>query len=145
MTTRTTAALARTRSIADRAFVGVALAVAAISAGNGAFMLLRPAPWFATTPGAAETGAFNPHLVQDVGIAFIAVALGYLLAVLRPAARLPLLATGAVFLGGHGLLHLAEAASDHHASDPVGLAATAGIGVVAIALPLAAGRGKRHH
>ena len=138
-------AATQTGSLGERIFAGVALGVAAISAGNGAFMLLRPAPWFATTPGAAETGAFNPHLVQDVGIAFLAVALCYLLAVLQPAARLPLLLTGAVFLAGHGLLHLAEAASDHHASDPIGLAATAGIGVIAALLPLAAGRGKRHH
>jgi len=126
--------------------LGTVLALAALaSAGNGAWMLLRPQQWFIETPGAADTGPFNPHLVQDVGIAFLSVGLAYALALWRPAARLPLLLVAAAFLGGHGLLHLAEAMSGHHASDPAGLAATTGIAAFAAVLLLAAAVLDRRH
>ena len=70
---------------------------------NGFYMLLAPERWFAGV--AAATGPFNRHFVQDVGIAFIAAGLAFL--VLAWDRRWGLLALGASgFLVGHAMLHI---------------------------------------
>ena len=51
------------RSIA--AFLG------ALSILNGAIMLFAGPFWYASVPGASETGPYNPHFVQDIGAAFL--------------------------------------------------------------------------
>jgi hypothetical protein len=38
-------------------------------------MLFAGPFWYASVPGASGTGPFNPHFVQDIGVAFIVAAL----------------------------------------------------------------------
>jgi uncharacterized protein YjeT (DUF2065 family) len=71
---------------------------------NGLAMLLAPAPWFARI--AADTGAFNPHLVRDVGGAYAASGIAALWAARAPAWRAPLAAIAALFHGLHGAIHV---------------------------------------
>lgn len=110
---------------------------------NGGFMLLAPARWFALIPGAAATGPFNGHFVQDVGIAFLTCALAYALALVRPLARRPLLAVAAAFLALHAGLHVIDALSQGDATADE-LIATVAPGLVAVILALAARRQPRH-
>ncbi|MBR0872860.1 hypothetical protein JQ633_21035 [Bradyrhizobium tropiciagri] len=80
---------------------------------NGLVMLTAGPRWWTLVPGAADTGPFNPHFVQDVGIAFMAAGLGLAARAWR-AAYWPAAAIGAAFLAGHGLLHLAMIVAGHH-------------------------------
>ncbi|ODM74849.1 hypothetical protein A6X20_33735 [Bradyrhizobium elkanii] len=75
-------------------------------------MLSAGSLWWSFVPGAADTGPFNPHLVQDVGIAFIAAGLGLAARALWPA-WWPAAVAGAAFLAGHGVLHLVMIAGGH--------------------------------
>ena len=71
---------------------------------NGLAMLLAPEPWFARV--AASTGAFNPHLVRDVGVAYAASGIAALWAARAPAWRTPLVAMAALFQVGHAVIHV---------------------------------------
>ncbi|MEQ8246641.1 MAG: hypothetical protein RID42_03080 [Alphaproteobacteria bacterium] len=94
----------------------ILLALLAVYWGfNGVFMLMAPAEWYAATPGADETGALNPHFVQDTGIGFLAAAAALALAVVPRRVSLSLVVVAAVFLGGHAFLHLWDLLA-HHAS-----------------------------
>lgn len=76
---------------------------------NGMFMLLFAERWYETVPGVTHTGPYNGHFIADIGIAFLASAIGLALAVrMRGIAAAALLVSPAVFLGGHALLHLTE-------------------------------------
>jgi hypothetical protein len=79
------------------------------SAGNGAWMLLDAAGWFARI--APDVAPFNVHFVRDVGAAYLATGAALLAAALRPAWRVPLVATALIFHGLHALGHLRETAS----------------------------------
>ncbi|MDA1060110.1 MAG: hypothetical protein O3C65_15655 [Proteobacteria bacterium] len=100
---------------------------------NGSFMLAAPAAWFAAVPGAHETGAFNPHFVQDAGIGFLAAATALALAIARREVSLRLVAVATVFLGGHALLHLWDLAV-HRAGPSLAL-----VIVVTVVVPAALG------
>lgn len=91
----------------------VAGCVGLFAAANGASMLLAPATWFQTVPGVVDTGPYNPHLVLDVGFAFIAAGTGLLLFAWRSSFR-PAAQVGSTFLGLHGLLHLYTIISGHN-------------------------------
>ena len=71
---------------------------------NGLTMLIAPEPWFARL--AAATGAFNPHLVRDVGVAYAASGIAAIWAARTPAWRAPLTAMAALFQAGHAVIHL---------------------------------------
>ena len=88
-------------------FYGVA---AFFSFVNGAWMLLLPLSWYTDFPAAVHhTGAFNPHFVRDIGVAYVVSALGFAWCALRPAAESrPVHAGLALFFAGHALLHLAD-------------------------------------
>jgi len=82
-------------------------------AANGIAMLAAGPDWYAAVPGVTETGPFNPHFVKDIGAAYLTAGAG----LVAFAWRGSLLARGAaiagvVFLGLHGLIHLAEAVGD---------------------------------
>ncbi|MGA7073835.1 hypothetical protein [Bradyrhizobium sp.] len=95
---------------------------------NGLTMLLSGPFWYAAVPGAAETGPFNAHFVQDVGAAFLVAGLALAARAWR-ANYWPAAVAGAGFLAAHGLIHLAAivAGHDHHAT----------FDVVAVVLPSA--------
>jgi AhpD family alkylhydroperoxidase len=84
------------------ALLGALLALALLL--NGAAMIAAPSWWFHFVPGVAATGPFNLHFVQDIGAAYLAVALSLGLAVVR-LERTPAL-PGAAFLVLHALVHL---------------------------------------
>ena len=42
---------------------------------NGLAMLGAGSLWYETVPGVSETGPFNPHFVQDIGVAFLVAGL----------------------------------------------------------------------
>ena len=100
----------------DRLDVGFPLlAVLGIgSALNGVWMLLDAAGWFARI--ASDVAPFNVHFVRDVGAAYLATGAALLGAAFRPAWRIPLVATAAIFHGLHALGHLRETASGELAS-----------------------------
>ncbi|MFB9263399.1 hypothetical protein ACFFWD_09485 [Bradyrhizobium erythrophlei] len=110
--------------------------LALFNLGNGLAMLSAGSTWWAAVPGAADTGPFNPHLVQDVGIAFMAAGLGLGARAWRPT-YWPAALAGAGFLAGHGALHLAMiiGGHDHHtAADLTAVILPAALAVLA-ALP----------
>jgi hypothetical protein len=84
----------------------ILLALGIGGAVNGLFMLFTSEAWF--TNIAADTGPFNVHLVRDVGAAYLTSGVATLWAVRAPAWRTPLVAAAALFLGLHGLIHVAE-------------------------------------
>lgn len=94
------------------------------AAVNGIWMLLDAVRWFGLL--ASATGDLNVHLVRDVGAAYATVGVALVWAARRPAARLPLTATAAVFLGLHAAGHVFETATgalppDHWVEDVPGV------------------------
>jgi hypothetical protein len=96
----------------------LALFIALLTGANGLVMLAAGRWWYAAVPGVTETGPFNAHFVKDIGAAYLVtgVAFGWLAARGSAAAR-GAAGAGALFLGLHGLIHLADAAGS-----PAGLA-----------------------
>jgi len=45
--------------------------LAVLTVVNGFLMLVAGPFWYASVPGASETGPYNPHFVQDIGAAFL--------------------------------------------------------------------------
>ena len=80
------------------------LLLGAIFLVNGLIMLAAPGPWFARI--AADTGAFNPHLVRDVGAAYATSGIAAIWAARAPHWRAPLATTAALFQGMHGAIHV---------------------------------------
>lgn len=72
------------------------------------WMLLDPAGWFVTVPGVTHTGPFNPHLVRDVGIAYLTVAGGFVVAAYWLRAGFPVLLVVAIWFVGHAATHVAD-------------------------------------
>jgi hypothetical protein len=87
----------------------ILLVLGAGALANGLAMLLAPEPWFARI--AADTGAFNSHLVRDVGGAYAATGIAALWAVRAPHWRAPLVAAAALFHGMHGAVHVFDVAA----------------------------------
>jgi hypothetical protein len=79
---------------------------------NGLAMLAAGPFWYETVPGVTETGPFNPHFVQDIGIAFLVAGLAFAARAWRPR-YWPAAMAGAVFLAAHALLHLVLIAGGH--------------------------------
>ena len=76
---------------------------------NGLFMLFTSEAWF--TRITADTGPLNVHLVRDVGAAYLTSGLASVWAARVPTWRVPLATSAALFLGLHGLIHVAEVVS----------------------------------
>jgi hypothetical protein len=91
-----------------------------MTVANGLFMLVDGAGWYGRVPGVTDTGPYNPHFVQDIGLAFI-VAGGALLACAWRPALWPAGLTGAAYLAAHAGLHLAGIGESRHAPFDVGL------------------------
>jgi hypothetical protein len=109
----------------QRSIAGV---FAVLTVINGVMMLSAGPSWYASVPGASETGPYNPHFVQDIGAAFLVAGLAIGMRAWRPA-YWPAAVAGAAFLAAHALIHLFEIAGghDHHA----------GFDIVAVVLPSA--------
>src|SRR5712671_2169569 len=79
---------------------------------NGLVMLVAGPFWYASVPGAAATGPFNPHFVQDIGVAFLVAGLALAARAWRPR-YWPAAVAGAAFLAAHALIHLVAIISGH--------------------------------
>ena len=77
-------------------------------AANGLDMLWRPLEWYHSLASVEHTGPFNGHFVRDVGVAYLASALGIGLAAWRTDWLIPAGSVALVFLGLHAGLHLLE-------------------------------------
>ena len=93
----------------------IAAIFAVLSVLNGGTMLFAGPFWYASVPGASETGPYNPHFVQDIGAAFLVAGLALAARVWRPV-YWPAAVAGASFMAAHALIHLAAimAGHDHH-------------------------------
>jgi hypothetical protein len=95
---------------------------------NGLTMLVAGPFWYASVPGVSETGPFNPHFVQDIGVAFIVAGLALAARAWRPR-YWPAAVTGAGFLAAHAVIHLVAIIGGHDHQ--------AGFDLAAIVLPSA--------
>ena len=101
----------------------IAAIAGAVSALNGLIMLVDGPTWYARVPGVTDTGPFNGHFIQDIGLAFLVAGLALAARAWRPR-YWPAGLAGAGFLAGHGALHLAGLliGHAHHAAfDLVGI------------------------
>lgn len=100
--------------------------------GNGLFMVLASRRWFDQVAGVSDTGPFNPHFVTDIGLAFMASGVAFLLLAWRPEMRLVALgASGFVVL--HALLHVSLLLQGHNqywVADLLGVVLPAAIGIL---------------
>ncbi|HRD44920.1 MAG TPA: hypothetical protein PLF78_00395, partial [Caulobacter sp.] len=76
---------------------------------NAVFQLARPLAWYDAVPGAPLTGAFNPHFVRDIGMAYLVVVLGLAWFAWRPRQGWPALVCAAAFLSLHAAIHIGDA------------------------------------
>ena len=79
---------------------------------NGLMMPAAGSRWYETVPGVTDTGPFNPHFVQDIGLAFLMSGLALAAPAWRPR-YWPAAVAGAGFLAAHALLHLVLIAGGH--------------------------------
>ena len=91
----------------------IAAILAIPNVANGLMMLVAGHAWYESVPGAAETGPFNPHFVQDIGAAFLVSGLALAARAWRPSLW-PAAVAGAAFLAAHGLIHLISIAGGHN-------------------------------
>ena len=78
---------------------------------NGLAMLT--ADCYETVPGVPDTGPFNPHFVQDIGVAFLVAGLALAARAWRPR-YWPAAVAGAGFLAAHALIHLVMIVGGHN-------------------------------
>jgi hypothetical protein len=105
-------------------------------------VLLMVAPdWFFDNIG--PYGVENSHYMGDVGAVTIAVALGLLIAVVRPSWRVPLLIVTAIWLGLHAVNHLFDI-DENNRSDARGTSDTILLAIGAIAAALLARESSEH-
>jgi hypothetical protein len=88
-----------------------------------------------------ETGPYNPHFVQDIGLAFIASALGLAAFAWKPSLW-PAGVAGALFLVLHAILHLVGMAGGHHQFAAFDLALVVLPAALALWAPWPNGNGK---
>lgn len=83
--------------------------LALILGANGFVMLFASLWWFGAVPGVTATGPYNPHLVRDVGAAYLATAAALGLFAARPRQAAPVLIPAALFLTVHSAIHVFDA------------------------------------
>lgn len=77
---------------------------------SGLFGAASPFHWYNVVPGVMATGAYNPHFVRDIGMAYLVSAAGMGWWALRPGNAWPALVGAAAFLSLHSAVHLLDAA-----------------------------------
>jgi hypothetical protein len=90
----------------------LAFILAAMMTANGAYMFVDPPGWYAAVPGVPDTGPLNLHFVRDIGIAYFTAGIAVAWSALGAGWRAS--ALGALFVGGHSLLHAGETVMGHH-------------------------------
>lgn len=124
----------------------IAALAAAVSALNGLAMLIDGPGWYAQVPGVTDTGPFNAHFIQDIGMAFLVAGLALAARAWRPR-YWPAGLAGAGFLAGHAAIHFASvlAGHAHHAAfDVVGIIIPAAVALYS-AIPTQDDRSENRH
>lgn len=88
----------------------IAAVLAVVLGANAVFQLIAPLAWYDAVPGVAATGAYNPHFVRDIGMAYLVVVLGLGWFAWRPRGGWPALVTAAAFLSLHAAIHVGDGA-----------------------------------
>lgn len=101
------------KHILDRICIAILWIFVVLDVAIGAQMLAMPMTWYETTPGVTGTGAFNPHFIRDIGIAYLTASMALAYGLLRPAHRYPLFLIALIFFGGHALMHVVEMLHGH--------------------------------
>ena len=78
---------------------------------NAWTMLADPAAWHAAVPGVEHTGAFNPHFIRDIGLAYLTLALLLAGAAAVPRYAFVMVGTVTLYLVLHALLHFWDIAA----------------------------------
>lgn len=87
----------------------VAGLLAAILGLNGLVQLFASFWWYNAVPGVLATGAYNPHFVRDIGMAYLVTAGGLGWFAWRPVQGRPALVGAAAFLTLHASIHVFDA------------------------------------
>jgi hypothetical protein len=90
----------------------IALALAITMGGNGIWMFVDPAGWYASIPGVPDTGPLNPHFVKDIGLAYLTAGVSYAWSAFGAGWKASALAT--LFISLHAALHVGETIMGHH-------------------------------
>ena len=79
------------------------------SLANGLWMLWNPEGWYENIPAAVpDTGAFNPHFIRDIGLAYTISGVGFIWAFYN-LSRCRIVHIGqTLFIGGHAGLHIID-------------------------------------
>lgn len=101
------------KHLLDRICIGILWVFVGLDVVIGAQMLIMPMTWYETTPGVTGTGAFNPHFIRDIGIAYLTASAALAYGLLRPAHRFPMFLIALLFFGGHALMHVIEMLHGH--------------------------------
>lgn len=87
----------------------VAIGLAIVLGANGLVMLFGSFWWYNAVPGVIATGAFNPHFVRDIGMAYLVTGAGLGWWIWRPIQGWPALVGAAAFLTLHAGIHVFDA------------------------------------
>lgn len=82
--------------------------LALLLGANAVFMLVAPLAWYDAVPGVALTGAYNPHFVRDIGMAYLVVVAGLGWFAWKPREGWPALVCAAAFLTLHAAIHIGD-------------------------------------
>lgn len=86
----------------------IAALLALLLGANSVFQLIAPLAWYDAVPGVALTGAYNPHFVRDIAMAYLVVVLGLAWFAWRPREGWPALVCAAAFLILHAAIHVGD-------------------------------------
>ena len=76
---------------------------------SGVWMLFFPFSWYSDFPAAIpDTGPFNSHLIRDLGVAYLCIALAFVWCAGRPKGSRQIHLGLTVFFTGHAIIHLFE-------------------------------------
>jgi hypothetical protein len=87
----------------------IAIGLSAVLGLNGLAMLFGSFWWYNAVPGVTATGAFNPHFVRDIGMAYLVSAGGLAWFARSPVVGWPALVGSALFLTLHAGIHVFDA------------------------------------
>jgi hypothetical protein len=77
-------------------------------------MLVAPAHWYGNVPAAVpDFGAYNPHFVRDLGVAFLVVGIGLVWGLRDAAVRPVTVAIASMFYGFHAGIHVFDTLRGH--------------------------------
>ena len=83
--------------------------MALTSLANGLWMLWNPEGWYENIPAAVhDTGAFNPHFIRDIGLAYTISGLGFVWAFYNLSRCRMVHIAETLFVGGHAGLHVID-------------------------------------